>query len=48
MRLLGRLLLALSVLLILAAIWAPGQWWQFALTAGVAFICAGAILGSKR
>jgi hypothetical protein len=45
MTLLGRLLLALSILSLIGAIWLPGSLWQLILTALILFITGGALLG---
>lgn len=47
MRALGRVLLVAAVLALLAAIWAPGDWWRWALTAPVLLFVAAALLGQS-
>ena len=48
MKLIGQIAIVLSILLALSAIWVPGHWWQFLLTAIVALFVGAAILGGKQ
>lgn len=47
MILLGRALLILSLVLLLAAIWLPAYLWQLLPTALLIFVVAGGVLGSR-
>lgn len=48
MTLLGRLLVALGILLIIAAIWYPARAWELGGTAAILFTTGAAILGASR
>ncbi len=43
---LGTVALTLAVLGVLAAIWAPGAWWQWAITAALFLIVGAALQGN--
>lgn len=45
MKLLGRLLISAAVAALLAAIWAPGPWWSWLLTAIVLLFAGAALIG---
>lgn len=47
MKTLGYTLIAVAALAALAAIWLPGQWWQWLLTGIVALFAGAAILGNQ-
>lgn len=45
MKTIGNIILTLSALALLAAIWAPGTWWQWLFTAFVLLFIGAAIAG---
>lgn len=47
MKTLGNTLIALTGIALLAAIWAPGTWWQWLATAAITLLAAGFILGNQ-
>lgn len=47
MKALGYALVTIAALAALAAIWLPGQWWQWLLTGVVALFVGAAILGNQ-